>query len=95
MKRVVVLPLVLLTAGCLSPLTRRLDALHQEIVYANGQLEVANVQLEEANVRLHNFEQMMRRLLGPNLNAACPAGQATQLPVVIIQSADPEPIYAD
>ena len=75
MKRIFILPLVLLcSGGCLAPVTRRLDTTNQEIATTNAQLAEANqrlasteAKLDEANRRIGVIDTAIEKLL-PGLN---------------------------
>jgi hypothetical protein len=72
MKRRGLLPLLVLgISGCLTPLTGRLDRMHermeetnQQLVKVTAQLDESNRQLAQANQRLAEIERQLKRFPG-------------------------------
>ncbi len=53
-----------LNAGCLNPITDRLDSVSTELTRVNTQLAETNKQLEMANARLVKIEEGVKRMGG-------------------------------
>lgn len=53
-----------LNAGCLNPLTDRLDSLGSELNRVNTQLAETNKQLDSANAKLVKIEESLRNMNG-------------------------------
>lgn len=66
MKKLLICLLMPMLAGCLSPVTDRLDSLQAELNHVNSQLEETNKQLARANQQLEKVEIGVRRMGGPN-----------------------------
>jgi chromosome segregation ATPase len=58
-RRFLILALPLLLAGCVSPLTRRLDEANARAAAINEQLIIATAKLEEANAILERSERKL------------------------------------
>lgn len=56
--------LALSSAGCLQPLTDRLDSMNAELLRVNSQLADTNAQLDKANARLEKIEASLRGMNG-------------------------------
>jgi hypothetical protein len=77
MKRRSLLALLVLGAsGCLTPLTSRLDRIHermedtnQQLVEVTAQLNEANRRLAQANQKLEDIERLLKRFPGLGQNA--------------------------
>lgn len=66
MKKLMLGMLMPMLAGCLSPVTDRLDSLQAELNHVNSQLEETNKQLARANMQLEKVEIGVRRMGGSN-----------------------------
>ncbi|HEY7326288.1 MAG TPA: hypothetical protein VH592_01515 [Gemmataceae bacterium] len=51
--------LVLLVAGCLSPITRRIDTTNEQVAVTNQHLAEINAQTREANTRMIAMNQQL------------------------------------
>ena len=51
--------LVLLVAGCLSPVTRRLDSTNEQLALTNQHLATISEQMREANARMIEMNQQL------------------------------------
>jgi len=63
MKRLILLGLTLITAGCLRPLTDRLDNTNQQLAETNAKLEALSKKLDETNQKLGTIERATRTLM--------------------------------
>jgi outer membrane murein-binding lipoprotein Lpp len=61
---IILIVTTLLNAGCLNPITDRLDSVGTELNRVNTQLAETNNQLEMANARLVKIEESLRTMNG-------------------------------
>src|SRR5262245_7282316 len=68
MKRLLLWLLVLTSAGCMAPVTTRLDQMNAQLQTSNRlldathrEIEAANQRLDEANARLKSTEELLKR----------------------------------
>jgi septal ring factor EnvC (AmiA/AmiB activator) len=52
--------LVLFAAGCLSPVTKRLDTTNEQLALTNQHLAAINAQMREANARMLDMNQHLQ-----------------------------------